>query len=62
MTDIVALLWTIVVLLALILASVVSISRWLKERFPTEKEQDYEWSQNDPAGHWAAHKDDGKKK
>ena len=23
--------------------------------------QDYEGSQNDPAGHWAAHKDDGKK-
>jgi len=61
MTDIVALLWVIVVLLALILASVVSISRRLKERFPTEKEQDYEWSQNDPAGHWVAHKDDGKK-
>ena len=62
MTDIVALLWIIVALLALILASVISISKRLKERFPTAKEQDYEWSQKDPAGHWEAHKDDGKKK
>ena len=62
MTDIIALLWIIVALLALILAWVVNISRRLKERFPTAKEDDYQWSQNDPAGHSEAHKHDGKKK
>jgi hypothetical protein len=32
----------------------------LKERFPTETEQYYEWSQKDPMGHWEAHKKDKK--
>jgi hypothetical protein len=41
MTDIVALLWTMV-LLVLILAWVVGIGKRWKERFPTEKERDYE--------------------
>jgi hypothetical protein len=54
--------WVItIVLLALIAWKVSEIAARLKEKFPTEKEQDYEWSQNDPAGHWEAHKDDGKK-
>jgi hypothetical protein len=30
----------------------------LKEKFPTEKEEDYRWSQQDPMGHWEAHRDD----
>lgn len=29
-----------------------------RERFPTKKEADFDWSQNDPAGHWEAHKDE----
>lgn len=61
MNDVVALLWAIIVLLTLILAWVVGIGKRLKELLPTGKEQDYEWSQKDPTGHWEAHKDDGKK-
>lgn len=45
-------------LLLMIWINVSSISKRLKERFPTEEEQDYEWSQKDPMGHWEAHKDD----
>jgi len=47
----------IIVLLVWILLKVISIAARLKERFPTEKEQDYKWSQDDPMGHWEAHKD-----
>jgi hypothetical protein len=61
MTDVVALLWIIVSLLALILLNVYSIGKRLKEQLPTAKEEDYQWSQNDPAGHMEAHKDDRKK-
>jgi hypothetical protein len=61
MKDIVSLLWMILGLLALILWCVYGISKRLKERFPTEKEEDYRWSQNDPVGHSEAHKGDGKK-
>jgi hypothetical protein len=53
-----ALLAVIVILLVLILSKVSKIEARTKERFPTEKEADYEWSQKDPAGHWEAHKDD----
>jgi hypothetical protein len=28
----------------------------LRERFPTKKEEDYRWSQEDPMGHWEAHR------
>jgi hypothetical protein len=45
-------------LLFMIWVNVSSISKRLKERLPTEKEQDYEWSLKDPMGHWEAHKDD----
>ena len=51
-------LLVIAVLLALILWKISKIDARLKERFPTEKEVDYKWSQEDPAGHWEAHKDD----
>lgn len=34
------------------------IDRRTRERFPTEKEADLDWSQTDPMGHWEAHKDD----
>jgi len=45
----------IIVLLVWILLKVISMAARLKERFPTEKEQDYKWSQDDPMGHWEAH-------
>jgi hypothetical protein len=46
----------IVVLLLLIWWEINKISSRLKDRFPTEEEQDYQWSLKDPAGHWEAHK------
>jgi len=52
------LLVAIAVLLFMIWLNVASINKRLKERFPTEKERDYEFSQKDPMGHWEAHKDD----
>jgi hypothetical protein len=48
----------IVVLLFSIDWKLMKVSARLKEKFPTEKEQDYEWSQKDPMGHWEAHKND----
>jgi hypothetical protein len=61
MKDLGFLLTIIAVLLFLIFWKLSAISARLKERFPTEKEQDFEWSQKDPIGHSEAHKDDGKK-
>ncbi|CAN5554447.1 hypothetical protein BH10ACI4_BH10ACI4_33810 [soil metagenome] len=54
------LLAAIAVLLLLLVIQVSGIAKRSRERFPTEKEQDYDWSQNDPAGHWEAHKNDKK--
>ncbi len=48
----------IAVLLLFILWELGKISRRLKEHFPTEKEQDYEFAKKDPMGHWEAHKDE----
>jgi hypothetical protein len=56
--DAIYLLGIIAVLLFMILLSVLSITKRLKDRFPTEKEQDREWARNDPMGHWEAHKRD----
>jgi hypothetical protein len=56
------LLVIIAVLLTVIVWEVQNISRRLKDRFPTKKEQDYKWSQEDPAGHWEAHKEGTRKK
>jgi len=61
MKDPAFLLFLVVILLVLIFWKVSTINARLKERFPTEKEQDFEWPQKDPMGHWEAHKDDGKK-
>jgi hypothetical protein len=58
--DIRTLLVIIAVLLAFILWKLSSIAGRLKERFPTAKEEDYRLSQEDPMGHWEAHKDDKK--
>jgi hypothetical protein len=56
--DIRTLLVVIAVLLLLILWKLSTIAARLKDRFPTEKEQDYKWALKDPMGHWEAHKDD----
>ncbi len=56
--NIQTLLVVIAVLLLLILWKLSKIDGRLKERFPTEKEEDYEWSQKDPMGHWKAHKEE----
>ena len=34
-----------------------NIDARFRKRFPTKKEQDYEWSQIDPMGHWEAHRE-----
>jgi hypothetical protein len=52
-----ALLLVIAFLLLGIFWRVGNIDARLRKRFPTEKEQDYEWSQRDPMGHWDAHRD-----
>ena len=51
------LLLIIAALLFLVWIRIGAIETRLKERFPTEKEQDHEWSQRDPMGHSEAHKD-----
>jgi len=57
-TDV--LLCIIVALLAMIDWKIGKIDARSRERFPTEKEADYDWSQKDPMGHYEAHKDDKK--
>jgi hypothetical protein len=52
------LLLVIAFLLLLIVWQLSRINSRLKERFPTEKEEDFAWSQKDPMGHWEAHKND----
>lgn len=54
------LLLAIIVLLICIEVTLSNISSRLKERFPTQKEQDHKWAMEDPMGHWEAHKDDKK--
>jgi len=56
------LLVVIAVLLLLIFWKLSAISARLKERFPTEKEEDYKWSQDDPMGHYEAHKAESENK
>ena len=52
--------WLIViaVLLLMIFLRLGDIAKRLRERFPTEKEQDYDWAMRDPHGHWDVHKKD----
>jgi hypothetical protein len=59
--NIQTLLVIVAILLLLILWKISRIDGRLKDRFPTEKEQDYKWSQVDPMGHWEAHKEPKKK-
>ncbi|MGA8872941.1 MAG: hypothetical protein WB460_17470 [Candidatus Acidiferrales bacterium] len=49
------LLGIIVVVLLAIFWTLQSVSRRLKERFPTEKESDLQWGKDDPMGHFEAH-------
>jgi hypothetical protein len=60
MTHVELLLSIIAFFLFIILVQISGISSRLRERLPTEKEEDYDWSQKDPMGHWEAHKDDKK--
>jgi hypothetical protein len=60
MADLQTLMVVIAVLHFLILWKITNIDRRLKDRFPTEKEQDYKWAKEDPMGHWEAHKNDKK--
>ena len=50
----------IAVLLFIILIQLSAIAKRMRQHFPTEKEQDYDWSQKDSMGHWEAHKNDEK--
>jgi hypothetical protein len=52
--------WLIIiaVLLLMIFLRLGDIGKRLRERFPTEKDQDYDWAMRDPHGHWDAHKND----
>lgn len=50
----------IVILLLSIDYKLGKINRRMRERFPTEKEQDYDWAMKDPMGHAEAHKNDKK--
>ena len=52
------LLIIISVLLFFILVALERIAARLKAKFPTEKEEDRDWAQKDPMGHWEAHKKD----
>ncbi len=54
------LLGIIAVVLVWVCWTLRNIDKRLKERLPTEKEQDYKWSQEDPMGHWEANKSDTK--
>jgi len=62
MNNLEFLLTLIVILLVVILWKLAAISWRLKERFPTEKEQDREWALKDPMGHSEAHRKDVKQK
>jgi len=48
----------IAVLLFLIWLELRRIGARIRERFPTEKEEDHDFAQRDPMGHWEAHKHD----
>jgi hypothetical protein len=52
------LVWIIVALLALIVWELDAIRSPLRQRFPTAEEEDSRWAQEDPMGHWEAHKDE----
>jgi hypothetical protein len=51
----------IAIVLFMILDKISDIGKRMREHFPTEKEQDYDWALGDPLGHYEAHKDDKNK-
>ena len=61
-TPIEWLLAFIAIILFLCWINLSQINARLKARFPTAKEEDFQWSQRDPMGHWEAHKDEYEKK
>jgi len=48
----------IAVVLFFISVAVERIAARLRAKFRTKKEEDREWAQKDPMGHWEAHKTD----
>ncbi|MGD0468050.1 MAG: hypothetical protein ABSA54_06740 [Terriglobales bacterium] len=58
MSFLVGLLGAIAFFLLVISIQIGSIAARLKERFPTSEEEDYQWAQDDPMGHYEAHKKD----
>ena len=60
METVTFLLAIIAAMLFMIWNNTSAISKRMREHFPTEKEADYDWTLRDPAGHYAAHKDDKK--
>ena len=46
----------IAVMMVVLVTQVSGVASRLKERFPTEKEQERQWARNDPAGYSEAHK------
>jgi hypothetical protein len=60
MTLLELLLATIVVILFAMLVQISGIAKRMRQHFPTDKESDYDFSQNDPMSHWEAHKKDEK--
>jgi hypothetical protein len=54
--DLKTLLVILTVLLFIIWWELSRINCRLKDRFATEREEDYKWSQADSMGHWEAHK------
>jgi hypothetical protein len=60
MDSVVFLLAVIAVLLFMIWNNTSAISKRMREQFPTEKEQNYDWAMKDPIGHYEAHKGDKK--
>jgi predicted PurR-regulated permease PerM len=58
MSSTTLLLAVILVILFMIYSQLADIRKRLRERFPTEKEQDSDWALKDAMGHWEAHKGD----
>lgn len=58
MSNVELLLALVAALLFLIWLRLGAIASRLKEQFPSEKEQDADWAQKDPMGHWEAHRKD----
>jgi hypothetical protein len=57
--DVIQLLLIVVAcILFLIYLDVRAISKRMRQRFPTDAEEDHDWAMSDPAGHAEAHRKD----